>query len=121
MSDLSLLPLPLRIKVVRAVTRVIRLDFALADGTVVDITGATVTLTVKATPSAAAAVVYTVNATLTNPAQGVATLTIPDSATFGTDGTVTRYYHEIRLIESNGNKTPWWAGSFEVWPTPAPL
>lgn len=120
-SELSLLPIPLDLSVTRAVTKRMRLTFQTSAGVAVDISGATVTLTVKSSDSATASIVYTVNAALTTPSSGIATLTIPKTATFGSVGTRTFYWYEIRLLEANGDETVWWHGRFIVYDTPAPL
>lgn len=115
----DLTPIPLTIKVVRSVTRRMQLTLT-ANGSAVDLTGATVRLTVKRHPSQAEGVVYTVDAVSSAPLTGVTVLTIPKTETFGTDGQTTHYRHEIRLIQSNGEEVVWWSGDFSVDPTPAP-
>lgn len=118
LADLT--PIPLTIKVTRAVTRRIQLTLT-ANGSAVDLTGATVRLTVKRHPSQAESAVYTVDAVSSAPLTGVTILTIPKTATFGADGQTTHYRHEIRLIQSNGEEVVWWSGDFSVDPTPAPI
>jgi hypothetical protein len=119
MSTADLKPLSLTIDVVRATTR--RLQMALtSNGSPVDLTGCTVTLTVKRHASQTDDAIYTANAVSASPTTGVTVLTIPKTATFGTDGQLSRYVHEIRLIQSNGEEIVWWAGPFLVYPTPAP-
>jgi hypothetical protein len=120
MSTADLTPIPLTINVTRATTRRLQLTLTSA-GAPVNLTGATVTLTVKTHASQAETPpVYTVNAVHSDPTNGVTILTIPKMATFGTDGQLSRYVHEIRLIQGNGEEIAWWKGNFLVYPTPAP-
>jgi hypothetical protein len=115
---LNMLPLVRNIQCTRGSARTINLTFTL-DGVAYNLTGKTITLTVKDAPTAAGAEVYALDqASHTNAAGGLSTLPIPASATFGTDGQISTYVYEIRVL-SDG--IVWFAGSFEVHPTPAPL
>lgn len=118
MADLSLLPLPLNIKVVKSTTRGIRLTLQDADGDAIDLTGDTVTLTVKEKKDEDAEIVYQLNASHLTPLLGITDLIIPKTADFGEVDAVKTYYHEIRLIESGGSEYVWWTGAFVVHPTP---
>lgn len=115
---LDLLPLTRHIRCTRGSARTINLTFTL-NGSAYNLTGKTITLTVKADQTAAGAEVYSLDqASHTNAAGGLSTLPIPASATFGTDGQITTYMHEIRVLPDG---IVWFAGAFEVHPTPAPL
>jgi hypothetical protein len=115
---LNMLPLVRNILCVRGSARTINLTFTL-NGSAYNLTGKTISLTVKTAPTAAGAEVYSLDqASHTNAAGGLSTLPIPASATFGTDGQITTYVYEIRVL-SDG--IVWFAGAFEVYPTPAPL
>jgi hypothetical protein len=115
---LNMLPLVRNILCVRGSARTINLTFTL-NGSAYNLTGKTITLTVKTAPTAAGAEVYSLDqASHTNAAGGLSTLPIPASATFGTDGQISTYVYEIRVL-SDG--IVWFAGAFEVHPTPAPL
>jgi hypothetical protein len=118
MNTLSLLPLTRHIQCVRGSGRTINLTFTL-NGSAYNLTGKTITLTVKDAPTAAGAEVYSLDQTShTNAAGGLSTLPIPASATFGTDGQITTYVHEIRVLPDG---IVWFAGAFEVHPTGAPV
>lgn len=115
---LNMLPLVRNIICTRGSARTISLTFTL-NGSAYNLTGKTITLTVKTAATAAGAVVYTLSqASHTNAAGGLSTLPIPASATFGTDGEITTYVYEIRVLADG---IVWFAGAFEVHPTPAPL
>jgi hypothetical protein len=115
---LNLLPLTRHIQCTRGSARTINLTFTL-NGSAYNLTGKTITLTVKADQTAAGAEVYSLDqASHTNAAGGLSTLPIPASATFGTDGQISTYMHEIRVLPDG---IVWFAGSFEVHPTGAPL
>lgn len=115
---LDMLPLVRHIRCTRGSARTINLTFTL-NGSAYDLTDKTITLTVKADQTAAGAEVYSLDqASHTNAAGGLSTLPIPASATFGTDGQITTYMHEIRVLPDG---IVWFAGAFEVHPTPAPV
>jgi hypothetical protein len=117
-TTLNLLPIAATIMCVRGSARTINLTFTL-NGSAYNLTGKTITLTVKADKTAAGAEVYSLDqASHTNAAGGLSTLPIPASATFGTDGQISTYYYEIRVLADG---IVWWAGNFEVHPTPAPV
>lgn len=120
MITLSLLPLQRALQVVRATTRTFTVVFEL-DGAPYDITGTTVTLTVKTSPTAAGDEVYAIDVTShTDPSNGETEITIPASATFGTDGGLSTYVYEIRVIDGS-TQIVFFSGPFEVYPTGAPL
>jgi hypothetical protein len=115
---LNMLPLVRNIQCTRGSARTINLTFTL-DGVAYNLTGKTITLTVKDAPTAAGAEVYALDQTShTNAAGGLSTLPIPATATFGTDGQITTYVHEIRVLPDG---IVWFAGAFEVHPTGAPV
>lgn len=114
---LSMLPIAQALQGTRGSARTINLTFTL-NGSPYNLTGKTITLTVKQAPLASGTTVYTLSqASHVNAAGGLSTLPIPASATFGTDGAVTTYVYEIRVLPDG---IVWWAGDFEVHPTPAP-
>jgi len=120
MSTLRMRPVPVDIEVVRGTTRAIVFTVTL-DGVAYNLTGATATLTVKAGPTAAGAEVYALDqASHTNAAGGITTLTIPASATFGVDGDVSTYVYEFRVVNGS-TQIVFFAGAFTVMPTGAPL
>jgi hypothetical protein len=120
MSTLRMLPVNVDIEVVRGVTRAIIFTVTL-DGVAYNLTGATATLTVKSSPLAAGAEVYALDqASHTNAAGGITTLTIPASATFGTDGGQSTYVYEFRVINGS-TQIVFFAGAFTVMPTGAPV
>jgi len=120
MITADLTALPLTINVTRATTRRLQLTLT-SNGAPVDLTGATVTLTVKQHAlQSESPPVYTVNTVHADPTNGLTVLTIPKTATFGVDGQLTRYVHEIRLIQPSGDEIVFWRGAFNVYPTPAP-
>ena len=120
MSTLRMLPVQTDIEVVRGTTRAIVFTCTL-DGVAYNLTGATATLTVKASPLASGAEFYALDqASHTNAAGGITTLTIPASATFGTDGTVTTYVYEFRVVNGS-TEIVFFSGAFTVHPTGAPV
>lgn len=117
-STLNLKAIPMDISCERGSARTINLTFTL-NGSAYNLTGKTITLTVKESPLASASEVYSLDqASHTNAAGGLSTLPIPASATFGTDGAISTFYHEIRVLPDG---IVWWKGMFETNPTPAPL
>lgn len=120
MSTLRMLPVSQDIEVVRGTTRAIVFTVAL-NGSAYNLTGATATLTVKDSPLASGAEVYALDQTShTNAAGGITTLTIPASATFGTDGGTSTYVYEFRVVNGS-TQIVFFAGAFTVMPTGAPL
>jgi hypothetical protein len=120
MSTLRMLPVNVDIEVVRGVTRAIVFTVTL-DGVAYNLTGATATLTVKSSPLASGAEIYALDqASHTNAAGGITTLTIPASATFGTDGGTSTYVYEFRVINGS-TQIVFFSGGFTVHPTGAPL
>jgi hypothetical protein len=114
------LPLQRAIRVVRGTTRTFTVVCTL-DGVAVDLTGTTVTLTVKTAPTADGDEVYSLDVTShSDPSNGETELTIPASADFGTDGEISTYVYEIRMIDGS-TEIVFFAGPFEVYPTGAPL
>jgi len=106
--------------VFRGTTRVFTVTCTI-DGVAYPLTGATVTLTVKDAPLGSGAEIYALDqASHTNAAAGITTLTIPASATFGTDGQVSTYVYEIRAINGS-TQIVFFSGTFTVMPTGAPL
>lgn len=119
-ATLRMLPVQTDIEVVRGTTRAIVFTVTL-NGSAYNLTGATATLTVKASPLASGAEVYSLDqASHTNAAGGITTLTIPASATFGTDGGVTTYVYEFRVINGS-TQIVFFNGAFTVHPTGAPV
>jgi hypothetical protein len=119
-APLRMLPVNQDIEVVRGTTRAIQFAVTL-DGVAYNLTGATATLTVKASPLASGAEVYSLDqASHTNAAGGITTLTIPASATFGTDGGTTSYVYEFR-VTNGSTQIVFFAGAFTVHPTGAPV
>jgi hypothetical protein len=119
-TTLRMLPVQTDIEVVRGTTRAIVFTVTL-DGVAYNLTGATATLTVKASPLASGAEVYSLDqASHTNAAGGITTLTIPASATFGTDGTQSTFYYEFRVINGT-TQIVFFSGAFTVHPTGAPV
>lgn len=120
MSTLRMLPVQTDIEVVRGVTRAIVFTVTL-DGVAYNLTGATATLTVKSSPLASGDEVYALDqASHTDAAGGITTLTIPASATFGTDGATSTYVYEFRVINGS-TQIVFFAGAFTVHPTGAPV
>lgn len=120
MSRLRMLPVSVDMEVVRGTTRTIVFTVTL-DGVAYNLTGATATLTVKDSPLASGAEVYALDqASHTNAAGGITTLTIPASATFGTDGGVSNYVYEFRVVNGS-TQIVFFAGAFTVHPTGAPV
>lgn len=119
-ATLRMLPVQTDIEVVRGTTRAIVFTVTL-DGSAYNLTGATATLTVKTSPLASGAEVYSLDQTShTNAAGGITTLTIPASATFGTDGGTTSYVYEFRVVNGS-TQIVFFAGAFTVQPTGAPV
>lgn len=120
MSTLLMLPVLVPIECVRGTSRAIVFTCTL-NGSAYNLTGATATLTVKVAPTAAGAEVYSLDqASHTNAAGGITTLTIPASATFGTDGELTTYVYEFRVV-NGATQIVFFNGPFTVHPTGAPL
>ncbi len=120
MSRLRMLPVAVDIAVVRGTPRSIVFTVTL-DGVAYDLTGATATLTVKASPLASGAEIYALDqASHTNAAGGITTLTIPASATFGTDGGTSTYGYEFR-VTNGSTQIVFFSGAFTVHPTGAPV
>jgi hypothetical protein len=119
-TTLRMLPVQTDIEVVRGTTRAIVFTVTL-DGVAYNLTGATATLTVKASPLASGAEVYSLDqASHTNAAGGITTLTIPASATFGDDGNTSAYVYEFRVINGT-TQIVFFSGAFTVHPTGAPV
>lgn len=119
-APLRMLPVQQDIEVVRGTTRTIVFTVTL-DGVAYNLTGATATLTVKQSPLASGAEVYSLDqASHTNAAGGITTLTIPASATFGTDGGTSTYVYEFRVVNGS-TQIVFFSGAFTVHPTGAPL
>jgi hypothetical protein len=120
MITLNMLPLQRAIQVTRGTTRAIVFTVTL-NGSAYNLTGATATLTVKDAPTAAGAEIYALDqASHTNAAGGITTLTIPASATFGTDGQISTYVYEFR-VTNGSTQIVFFSGPFEVYPTGAPV
>jgi hypothetical protein len=116
---MNLLPINETISVVRGTTRrwqAVFLDLSQAGTPPLDITGATVRLTVKANFASASPVIYTVDAVITDAVNGLVTFTIPKTADFGADGEVTTFEYEILLITAGAEEFVWWTGDFIVAP-----
>jgi hypothetical protein len=120
MSTLRMLPVNVDMEVIRGTTRSIVFTVTL-DGVAYNLTDATAKLTVKSAPLASGAEVYSLSqASHTNAAGGITTLTIPASATFGTDGGTSTYIYEFRVINGS-TQIVFFSGAFTVHPTGAPL
>ena len=118
-APLRMVPVAQDIEVVRGTTRAIVFTVTL-NGSAYNLTGATAKLTVKDAPNAAATAVYALTqASHTNAAGGITTLTIPASATFGTDGSTSTYVYEFRVVNGS-TEIVFFAGAFTVMPTGAP-
>jgi baseplate upper protein BppU len=119
-APLRMLPVIQDIEVVRGTTRAFVFTVTL-NGSAYNLTGATATLTVKAAPLASGAEVYSLDqASHTNAAGGITTLTIPAAATFGTDGGTSSYVYEFR-VTNGSTQIVFFAGAFTVHPTGAPV
>jgi hypothetical protein len=120
MSTLRNLPVNADIECVRGTTRSYTFTCTL-NGSAYNLTGATATLTVKVSPLAAGAEIFAVDqASHSDAANGITILTVPASATFGTDGNVTSYVYEMRVV-NGATEIVFFSGAFTVHPTGAPV
>jgi hypothetical protein len=119
-TTLRMLPVQTDIEVVRGTTRAIVFTVTL-DGVAYNLTGATAKLTVKNAPVASETPVYALTqASHTDAAGGVTTMTIPASATFGADGGTGTYVYEFRVVNGS-TEIVFFSGAFTVMPTGAPV
>ena len=120
MSTLRMVPVHADIECVRGTTRAFTFTCTLG-GSAYNLTGATATLTIKLSPLAAGAEIFAVDQTShSSPTSGITILTVPASATFGTDGGVTSYVYEMRVINGT-TEIVFFEGAFTVLPTGAPV
>jgi len=118
MTTLRLTPLTRDIECVRGTLRAFTVVCEVDDAPY-DLTGKTLTLTVKTSPLASGAEVYALDVTShTDPTNGETEVTIPASATFGTDGGTSTYVYELRVLPEG---LLFFAGAFTVLPTGAPV
>src|SRR5688572_3054915 len=107
MSELDLSPTKLDIKMTRGATYRVRFSLTDANGGAIDLANATMTQTVRKTKAAASTLIFTedgITESPTSTGRTVVTRTDEEMATIGTDGTIVTYYHEVRLIEADGDE-----------------
>lgn len=111
-QSLSVLPIEYHLTVPRATASTINLTFTDAAGTAIDITGDTITLTVRDAYGGTSK--FTASGSITVAASGTATVSVSVANT--TDGKTSGQTHWVYVITRThgGVVTPWWGGRFTI-------